>query len=319
VTGQLVLCKGSGMLVLKTKNEVENFKFKDVALTIGSFDGLHLGHRQLIADLLKFSAAKKVVMTFDPHPAKILSQNPPPLLFSQKDQEEVLSALGVDVLFYLPFDQKLANMDAEEFIDRFIWKLFEPKLLVVGYDFSFGKMRRGTFDVLKNKLGPQGVSVIQKPAFRNGEDIVSSTLIRKLLSKGELERVHVLLDRPYYLEGQVIEGKRLGRTLGFPTVNLKCSNEIFPGTGVYFAHTIIDKKVYKAIGNIGLNPTVSVNHNLKIEFHILDFQGELYGKNLRFYFHNKVRDEKRFASVDELKRQIQKDVEVARNLEVNAL
>jgi riboflavin kinase/FMN adenylyltransferase len=128
--------------------------------------------------------------------------------------------------------------------------------------------------------------------------------------------MHVLLDRPYYLEGHVIEGKKLGRTIGFPTVNLKCSNEIYPGTGVYFAHVVIDQKHYKAVGNIGLNPTVSVNHNLKIEFHILDYQGaDLYGKELRFFLYNKIREEKRFESVNALKEQIKKDVDVARTMD----
>lgn len=303
------------MVVLKSIAEVQKAQLQGSILTIGSFDGVHLGHRQLVARMLQYDArAPKVVMTFDPHPAKILSQQPPPLLFNKEDQIEQFSKLNVDFLFFLPFDKKQAQLGAVAFIDELIEPLFKPKAVVVGYDFSFGKDRQGQLTLLQKILVPKGTDVVALRPFYNGEDIVSSTLIRRLLSKGEIERVHVLLDRPYYLQGVVVEGRQLGRTLSFPTANLKCNNEIFPGTGVYYCQTKVDDKIFKAVGNVGFNPTVSTNHNLKIEFHLLDFNGDLYGKTLRFDFLKKLRDEKRFSSKEELRQQILKDVEKARTL-----
>lgn len=303
------------MLVLKTIDQVLLKNFKDTVLTVGSFDGIHLGHRQLVHKMKSLSSGlPKVVMTFDPHPAKVLSQQPPPLLFTPQDQIDIFSSLGVEVLFFLPFNHDVALIEAKDFIHQIIWPLFQPKAIVVGHDFTFGKERKGNVLLLQNELTSFGVKVWQEPPFYNGEDVVSSTLIRRLLAQGQLERVHVLLDRPYYLEGMVIEGRQLGRTIGFPTANLKCNNEIFPGTGVYFCKTKIADQTYKAVGNVGFNPTVSNNHNLKIEFHLLDYKGDLYGQTLRFEFFQKLRDEKRFGSKEELRLQIEKDVLAARGL-----
>lgn len=303
------------MVVLKSIAEVQNAKLKGSILTIGSFDGVHLGHRQLISKMMQYeSQAPKVVMTFDPHPAKILSQQPPPLLFDQQDQIDQFSQLKVDYLFFLPFDAQKAQIDAVTFVEQLIKPLFKPKAVVVGHDFSFGKDRLGQLPLLQKLLVPDGTDVVALRPFSNGQDIVSSTLIRRILSKGEIERVRVLLDRPYYLQGVVVEGRQLGRTLAFPTANLKCNNEIYPGTGVYFCKTVVKGKTFKAVGNVGFNPTVSTNHNLKIEFHLLDFEGDLYGQTLRFEFFEKLRDEKRFSSKEELRQQIVKDVEKARSL-----
>ncbi len=303
------------MFVLKSIDQVKQKNFKDTILTIGSFDGVHLGHRQLITKMKGLSSsALKVVMTFDPHPAKVLSQQPPPLLFSSQDQIDVFASLGVDALFFLPFNQQVASIDAKDFIEQLIWPLFQPQKMVVGHDFTFGKDRKGDAALLHKELSPLGTQILQEPPFYNGQDIVSSTLIRRILTQGQIERVQVLLDRPYYIEGFVVEGRKLGRTLGFPTANLRCNNEIFPGTGVYYCQTQINGKTYKAVGNIGFNPTVSNNHNLKIEFYLLDFNGDLYGQTLRFEFLQKLRDEKRFGSKEELRVQIEKDVASARTL-----
>lgn len=303
------------MRVLESIEQVKALNLQKVALTIGSFDGVHVGHQELIAEATRCAAkGGKCVMTFAPHPAKILSLQPPPLLFSQQDQIEVFQSLGVDILFFLPFTKETAALSAEHFVDSIIWNLFHPSFLIVGYDFTFGNQRKGDFHFLKQKLKDKEVSLLNVSPVSVAGEIVSSTRIRRLLTEGKMELIQQCLGRPYYLEGRVIEGKKLGRTLGFPTVNLDCKNEIFPQMGVYFCNVNIAGRSYKAVGNIGYNPTVSNARQLKVEFHILDFDGDLYKTSLRFDILKKLRDEMRFESKEALRVQISKDIEVARSL-----
>lgn len=300
------------MQVLKTVEEVKALHLKNTALTIGSFDGVHVGHRKLISEVLNSKVkGSKCVVTFSPHPAKILSPRPPPLLFSQQDQIDIFKSLGVDILFFLPFTKEMAAQSAEEFVDQ-IESLFQPSAWIVGYNFTFGNQRRGDFDFLKQKLKDKNVSVLKVPPVSIAGDVVSSSRIRHLLSEGKMELLQECLGRNYYLEGEVMEGQKLGRTLGFPTVNLRCQNEIYPQKGVYFSRIDIEGKTYKAVGNIGYNPTVTSDAKLKVEFHILDFVGDLYKKSLRFQIIKKIRDEMRFESKEALRLQISKDIDGAR-------
>ncbi|MBY0384427.1 bifunctional riboflavin kinase/FAD synthetase [bacterium] len=303
------------MRVLRSIEQVRELNLQNTALTIGSFDGVHVGHQKLISETLKCPAkGNKCVMTFDPHPAKVLSPQPPPLLFSQQDQIDTFKSLGIDILFFLPFTKETAALTAEHFVDKIIWSLFHPSCLVVGYNFTFGNQRKGDFDFLQQILKDKDVSLFKVSPVSVAGEIVSSSRIRQLLAHGKMELIQECLGRAYYLEGSVIEGKKLGRTLGFPTVNLNCKNEIFPHTGVYFCSVCIEGKTYKAVGNIGYNPTVSSTTQLKIEFHILDFSGDLYKKFLRFQILKKLRDEMRFESKESLRVQIGKDIDVVRKL-----
>jgi riboflavin kinase / FMN adenylyltransferase len=304
------------MIVVRSISEAQSLALDEATVvSIGSFDGVHLGHQQLIDAMFeKNSVGKKVIITFSPHPAKVLSSHPPSLIFSEKDQIEVFSKKGIDVLFFIPFTREFANSSAEQFIETILLQIFEPKLLVVGYDFSFGKGKQGNFELLHKVLSPRGVKVLRIPPFEVNGVVVSSSKIRELITAGRVDLASELLGRKYYVEGVVAQGKQLGRKIGFPTVNLRCDNELYPSRGVYFCHTQIDGVLYKGVGNIGINPTTQNSLDIKVEFHILDYQGDLYGRVLRFELVKMLREERRFSSIAELQSQISKDVERARSL-----
>lgn len=304
------------MKVVRSISEAQSLALNGpTVVSIGSFDGVHRGHQQLINAMFeKNSVEKKVIITFSPHPAKVLSSHPPVLIFSEKDQIEVFSKKGIDVLFYIPFTREIANCSAETFIETILMQIFNPKLLVIGYDFSFGKGKQGDFELLQRVLSPRGVKVMRIPPYEVDGVLVSSSKIRELVTSGRVDLAAELLGRKYYIEGVVSQGKQLGRKIGFPTVNLRCENELYPSRGVYFCQTLIDGVAYKGVGNIGVNPTTQNSLDIKVEFHILDYQGDLYGRVLRFELIKMLRAEKRFASVAELQEQIAKDVEQARSL-----
>ncbi len=304
------------MIVVRSISEAQSLALKGpTVVSIGSFDGVHRGHQQLIDAMFeKNSVGKKVIITFSPHPAKVLSSQPPALIFSEKDQIEVFSKKGIDVLFFIPFTREIANCSAEDFIETILVQIFAPKLLVIGYDFSFGKGKQGGFELLQKQLNPRGASVVRIPRYEVDGVIVSSSKIREFITAGKVDSAAELLGRPYYIEGVVSPGKQLGRKLGFPTVNLRCENELYPSRGVYFCQTTIDGISYKGVGNIGINPTTQDSLNIKVEFHILDYQGDLYGRTLRFELIKMLRTEKRFSSVAELQEQIARDVQQARSL-----
>lgn len=308
------------MQVLTSYDEVKSCHFSDAALTIGSFDGIHLGHRVLLKQLVqKAGSRKKVVITFDPHPEKILSPQPAPQIFPREDQIEIFKQLGIDVVFFVPFDRSVAQLTASNFLEAYIKNLFTPSLIVIGYDFAFGNKRQGDFAFLKSQLSGEGVVVEQIPALIDHGDVVSSTLLRQLLRNGDMVRIEHLLNRPYYLSGVVVHGRKLGRTWNVPTANLEVDREIIPAAGVYFctfSHPNGDsqQKVYRVVCNIGFAPTVSESKTMKAEFHIIDFDQDLYDQELVFSFKQKIRDEKKFSSIDALKKQILSDIESARHL-----
>lgn len=303
------------MQVFNSFEELKKQKFKDTALVIGNFDGVHLGHHKLFVKTQEMAPqATKVVITFSPHPAKFFSHKPYPLLSSREEQVEIFKRLGIDIVFFMPFDQKMAELEPEEFIEKVVVPFFDPACIVVGYDFSFGKERKGNFKFLENYFAATKTRVYQIPALSLGGDIISSTRIRQLLQAGDVRQARLLLGRPYQIHGVVVIGKKIGRTIGVPTANLLSQQEIVPNSGVYVGTTTIGTETYKVVGNIGFNPTVDHHKTLKIEFHILDFVGDLYGQHLRFDLYDKLRDEIRFSSLEKLKEQIQNDIRVARDM-----
>lgn len=293
-------------------NDFEEAKaagLQDVALTIGAFDGVHCGHQSLIRSLISQAKGRKTaVITFDPHPEKILSPKPSPRLFNKRDQAEQFALLGLDFMYCLSFTQALAQMPAREFAEKYIFGLFKPSLIVLGYDFVFGKDRGGDAKLLTEMGHEFGAVVVSEQAVKDTSEIISSSLIREKILSGDVARAAQLLGRAFYLEGEVIAGKKLGRTIGVPTANLKLHGEIAPAPGVYQCVAFIDSKAFKAVTNIGTNPTVSGDASLKVETHLLDFDLDLYGKTLRLEFHSKLRDEKKFSGIDELKAQIHADI-----------
>lgn len=281
-------------------------------VTIGNFDGVHLGH-QAILSLVKQRAREllvpAVVITFDPHPRKVLTAPEYLKLLSNKKQKcQLLKEFGIDILVTLKFDKSFASQTAAEFIERWLMK-FNPKVVVVGYDFSFGRGGAGTLEILKEEGKMRGFLVEVVEASRVDGMVVSSSKIRNLIEAGEIAKANKLLGRPYSLIGPVVKGHGRGRKIGFPTANIDSSAEIVPADGVYAGEVILDGKALPAMVNIGTNPTFE-DLARTIEACILNFDRDIYGQEVEVRFLERIRPEIKFKSVEELVKQIEKDQEV---------
>lgn len=283
-------------------------------VTIGSFDGVHLGHQTIIRQMVeeaKSNASSTVVITFFPRPAAVLHHSAEQSLYLTKpeDRAHLLGNLGIDYIFTLPFDQSFASLSAQEFMEK-LSQQFGVKQLWVGYDFAMGKHRQGNpqaLDELGKTLGFQ-INIIQP--VKIGSRIVSSSCIRQLISNGNVKQAAALLGRWYALNGNIIHGDMRGRTLGFPTANLDVwdLNQL-PARGVYATWAVIGEKKYPSITNIGFRPTFKNNSYLpKIETYIIDFNEDLYNKSLTIEFVEYFRAEQKFSSADLLKQQLNQDV-----------
>lgn len=291
--------------------------FTDSVLTIGNFDGIHLGHQKLINELIfqsKKYLAPSIVCTFRPHPRTILRPHEPHhRLFDHRDQFEVLNQLKVDFLIEEKFSKDFSLMSAEEFLENYIDKIFKPKHLVVGHDFNFGKSRLGNFEYLKSFCEKKswGLSLVEA-LIKDGQ-IISTSQIRKLLEHGDLKKAEEYLGRPYYLRGPVRLGYKRGRTLGVPTANLSPEIDFIPRKGVYFTWAYLNNKKIPSITNIGFNPTFEHSDSyLKVESHLFDFNQDIYGEHLKIELIQFHRDEMKFASFEHLKKQIFSDLDIAK-------
>lgn len=288
--------------------------FDSSVLTIGNFDGVHLGHQKLINELVQTAQklqTKSVVCTFKPHPKVILMpDHPVHRLFDYRDQAEMMEKLHVDYLIEEKFSKDLSLMSAEMYLENYIERFYKPKHLVVGYDFIFGNQRSGNADFLNDfcKRKKWGLTVVS--AFEKEGQIVSSSQIRKLLEHGDLKKAEEFLGRPYYLRGPVRVGYKRGRVIGVPTANLSPEIEFIPRKGVYFTEVTYKDQVYPAITNIGFNPTFENKDSyLKVETHLFNFNEDIYGEHLTVKLCHFHRDEMKFTSVETLKAQIFKDIE----------
>lgn len=286
-------------------------------VTIGNFDGLHLGHREIISRLLKKARdlkAQSVVVTFYPHPKKILHPEKEHFqIFDQEDQERELQKLGVDLLIVEPFSRDLSQLKPEQYFVDYILKPLSPEVLIVGYDFAFGANRTGTLGVLESLTQKHGIGLeVVQPIKKEGL-VISSTEIRKAIGEGRVELAFQMLGRSFYLKGLVEKGDQRGRTLGFPTANLATKAEIFPKVGIYATKTIVRGKAYLSVTNVGWNPTfVDIkNKTLKVESYILDFNEDIYGEEIEIHFLKYLRSEEKFSSVEKLVAQMKVDVQNA--------
>lgn len=292
----------------------------NTALTLGTFDGVHLGHRQLFS-LLKQQAAKDnlrtFVITFDPHPrAVLLPHNQLPVLTTTDEKLRLFEQAGIDAVLVIKFTQEFANVSSEEFLKDYLLKGIGLRSLVVGYDFRFGKGRRGDAAMLKEFAGTEGFSFTLVPEFKKDDVTVSSSLIRGFLSQGRTELANEYLGYRFSFCGTVVEGNKRGRTLGFPTANIKGEDKLkmIPGNGVY-AVKVTGKNISRGgVMNIGVRPTFNDEPVVVPEVHLLDFDDDIYGRQLCIYPLVKIRDEKKFNSVDELKLQIEADRKTAETL-----
>lgn len=304
----------------------DNFKIhlkEETYIALGSFDGLHLGHMQLVRraiELSKRNNAKSMVFTFKFHPRSIINKKfPPKILMSNESKLEVLKNAGLDIINMASFDYDFMKIAPEEFIVKLI-DTYKAKGLVVGFNYRFGYKNMGNIELLKDLSVKYKFSLdIIEPVKYNGKTI-SSTTIRKLISEdGDVKQASNMLTRPYMIQGNVITGKHLGKKLGFPTANLEFNKKfILPKEGVYFTAVRFQDKYYKGITNVGYNPTTNDN-KLSVETNILDFNKDIYGSKIRIYFIDRIRDESKFENLGELINQLECDRNYAnkKNLEIN--
>lgn len=297
------------------------------ALTIGNFDGMHLGHQALIRELVAVARAQQVpavVMTFDPHPVKVLYPDRGlKRIFSFEDQAHVLSSMGVDTLVVEAFSREFSQLSPEHYLQDWIYKPFHPHTIVVGHDFSFGANRQGTIEFLEKRGRELSFRVVTvapvKTRVHGQEVIISSTRVRESLALGDVAQVAGFLGRRFYLEGLVERGAGRGRTIGVPTANLSSTAELVPAQGVYSTIATVRGRRHKAVTNIGFNPTFAAQRSptlapvFHIETHLLDVAQDLYGEILKIEFVQRLREERKFSGVDELVSQIHRDIEAARS------
>lgn len=290
-------------------------------LTVGNFDGVHLGHQSLLRAVLERGqelGKPTAVYTFDPHPRRVLaSDGSPPRLMSWEQLAHEIGRAGVDLLIRERFTREFAAMTPEAFLAEILQTRLQPAELYVGRDFHFGKERSGSGETLL-RLGPElGIRVQIVPQVRAGGADVSSTRIREALSEGDVSEARQCLGRPYAVWGTVVRGERRGRTLGFPTLNLSSENELIPANGVYATTArFVDEpggEERASVTNIGTRPTFEPGRVL-VETHLIDADGDFYGRRLAVSFYARLRAERRFSGPDELREQIARDVEGAREL-----
>jgi len=298
---------------LKTHRSIEDIEgLKSTVATIGTFDGVHLGHRAVINQLIAFAKernAETLIITFEPHPRIVLNKDVTNLRFinNLKEKEKLLAKAGVDHLLILPFTSEFSKLSARDFIQTYLIDKLHIQAMIVGYDHHFGRMDNGDEDVTI-LLKEYGIDVERIAVKDVGNISVSSTKIRKAIMEGDIPYANRLLGYAYGLCGTVIHGNKLGRTIGFPTANIMLAFKLklLPQDGVYAAYATFKEKRYKAMLNIGFKPTV-LGSSRSIEVHLFDFDEEIYGEFLEVQLIEKVRNEKTFSSLDKLKEQLEKD------------
>lgn len=301
------------MLVYRNTDLLPNFR--NAVLTIGTFDGVHSGHQQIISQLKKRAAevnGETVIVTFDPHPRTIINAASGIRIINTLDEKiELLSDKGIDHLVIIPFTEEFAQLSAEDYISRFLIRYFKPHTLIIGYDHHFGKGRAGNYKLLQLHTTTYHYQLMEIPAHVLDSISVSSTRIRQAVELGDMDIANSLLGYTYFFSGEVVMGNKLGRTIGYPTANLQISekSKLIPGDGVYVVDVEASDepdKIYRAMMNIGFRPTVDGTKRT-IEVNIFHFNRDIYGKNLRVFVRKFLRPEIKFSGLDELKAQLAED------------
>jgi len=289
------------------------------AATIGNFDGVHVGHAHILEKLVSVAKERKLlaaVMIFEPQPLEYFSaDSAPPRISTLREKLERFREIGVDAVFVIPFDSEFSSLSADAFIDRYLVELLPVEWLLVGDDFRFGKGRAGDFRVLRERGQEQGFEVEATDSITVAGVRVSSSVIREALKSGDFQKSQEFLGRSYNITARVVRGNALGRTFGFPTANLGLKNLSSPLSGIYLVRVVgdeIDERY--GLASIGSRPTIELNGSIKVEIFILDFDGDLYGKKITVTVLSKLRDEKQFASVDEMITNMKMDEANARKL-----
>src|SRR6185312_5392703 len=297
--------------------EIQNIKHP-VALTIGNFDGVHRGHQELlrrVIDWARLREGSSLLLTFYPHPLQVLHPEKKHVrLFDQEDQREQLDKMGLTGVLQQSFSRDFSQMSGADFLEKYLLKFFQPQCLVVGHDFSFGQNREGHQQLLQAFCQQKGIELQIVDPLRVSGAVASTSKIREALLSGNLELARELLGRNYYLRGVIEKGDARGRTLGFPTANIKPAVDFFPKIGVYACRATVGGITDSAVTNIGLNRTFGEgeSHPIKVEAHLLGFQGNIYGKTMKPELMQYLREEKKFSGIEELKTQIALDAEAAK-------
>jgi len=297
---------------------------KRAVITIGNFDGVHIGHQALFHEVIEKAEAiggTSVAMTFEPHPLRVLKQNNhPPLITLYEQKAELIERSGIDVLICIPFTLEFAALSAEQFVSDLLVQKIGIKAIVVGEDYRFGKNREGNIDLL-NRFGLKyRFEVIVAGWIKSARALaerISSTKIRELVTDGRMEQAEKMLGRNYQIRGKVVTGRdRGGKLLGIPTANINLNDELCPKTGIYAVTVECEGTQHQGVANIGYSPTFE-DHLFTVEVHILDFSDNLYGMNIRINFIKRIRDEIKFSNISELIEQIKLDIAVAREILAN--
>lgn len=297
------------MTIIKSLDEVINVE--NTVVTIGNFDGIHKGHIKLIKEAVKEAKTKNyksVVFTFENHPMRYFRADSIKHIITNEEKVKIFKNLGVDIVFMIPFDEYMTKISATDFVKTILHEKLKCKMVIVGHDFTFARNKEGNASLLESlgKKYNMKVKVIEPIKIKGRR--VSSSYIRNLINDGNVSEIKDFLGRNYFLEGEVIHARKIGRTIGFPTANLKAEDKlIIPKNGIYAVKVYIKNKVYYGATNIGYNPTVN-GKALSIETNIIDFDEEIYGEIIKVEFLDRIRDEKKFNSLDELKSQLRKDV-----------
>ena len=306
------------MEILRSIPELERLT-GPLFLAIGVFDGVHRGHQAVIstsADHARAANGTQVVLTFNPHPEKVLRpQAAPHLLSATQHKIELIRALGVAHLLVVTFDKSFAATEPETFVEELVAHSRPLREICVGHEWSFGKNRRGNLDLLKTLGQKFNFHVVGVPPVRANGEVVSSTAIRQAIEKGDFARAAAMLGREYTILGTVTHGDNLGKKIGFPTANLSAHSEQFPPNGVYAAEARIDSELHRGVINLGTRPTVSSGKSERVlEIHLFDFNRDIYGRDVEVRFLKFLRPEKKFENLDALVEQIRQDVKQAREL-----
>ncbi|NOR14242.1 MAG: bifunctional riboflavin kinase/FAD synthetase [Candidatus Aminicenantes bacterium] len=301
------------MIVARKFSDLPHFQ-KSTVVAIGNFDGLHLGHKKIISLLVQKAEENdlvSLVLTFATHPGKVTGKGQIQLLQTEKQKLENLADSGVDAVFLVPFDKAFAQLSSRDFFENIILTKLQAREIIVGNNFRFGKDRKGNVQTLVSLAEDNQLTVHSLPAVTIENQVVSSSVIRRLLLAGEINKANRYLGAPYEISGEVIRGKSRGKGLGFPTANLKTSNEILPA-GVFITQVEENGQEFPSVTNIGTRPTFG-HTSTQIETHVLDVERDFYGNYIRLRFFQKIRDEIRFDSSQALSYQIQADIQTARH------
>ncbi|MGL4344594.1 MAG: bifunctional riboflavin kinase/FAD synthetase [Cellulosilyticaceae bacterium] len=292
-------------------------QYKSSVVVLGNFDGVHLGHQKLFEVARReasYHHLQVIALSFYPHPTWVLGSNPKALIMSRRDRKEKIKSIGIDVFIEYPFSKQFAVIEPETFFKTILVDQLKAKAVVIGTNYFFGCNKKGDVAYMEQLGEKYGIEICAVDTIKEEELVVSSTYIRQLIVQGDMKRAALLLGAPYSIIGTVVHGKKLGRTLGFPTINIIADTErVYPPNGVYATTVTVHGNVYKGITNVGYNPTVEGKVKM-IETHIFDFDEVIYGVEVKVAFHQFIRTEQRFGSIDALKEQLIEDKSVGKSI-----